>query len=110
MGVHFAGLGGAIVGGITSEAIARVVLIARGRRFLGSPDLAHVLDWPFLGRIALAAALACAPAWTVRLALGRGVRMVVASMAVYGAAYLAFRFLLLKKPRARLVPAPLAVG
>jgi O-antigen/teichoic acid export membrane protein len=100
-GIHLGGLGGAIVGGIVSESVARVVMIGRGRRFLGSPGLHHVLDWPYLGRVALSAALACAPAWVVRLAIPSGLRMVLVSMVVYGAAYLGLRALLLKRPRPR---------
>src|SRR6185437_8131433 len=34
VGIHFWGLRGAIVGSLCSEAIARLVMLARGRRFL----------------------------------------------------------------------------
>jgi O-antigen/teichoic acid export membrane protein len=105
-GIRMGGLGGAIAGGIASESIARAVMIARGRRFLGHPDLAQVLDWESLARIGLAAALATALAWLVRLVLPASLHMVLASIAVYGASYLALRFVLLKKPRVHLEPAP----
>jgi O-antigen/teichoic acid export membrane protein len=107
-GVRVAGLGGAIVGGIVSESIARAVMIARGRRFLGRPSLAQVLDWPTLGRVALAAALAGLPAWSLRLVLTPGIHLVLASMALYGAAYVPLRALLLTKRAGRFQIAPAA--
>ena len=61
-GIHFFGLPGAIAGGITSEAVSRVVMMARARRFL-AVGLAHMVEWPALARTATAAAAACAPAW-----------------------------------------------
>jgi O-antigen/teichoic acid export membrane protein len=103
VGIHVGGLGGAIVGGILSELVSRAVMVVRGRRFLGQPDLRHTLDWTALGRIALAAALACVPAWAMRLVVGGGLRMVLTSMLVYGVAYLTLRLVLLRRP-----PAPLA--
>jgi O-antigen/teichoic acid export membrane protein len=110
LGIHTGGLAGAILGGIASETVARAVMIARGRRFLGQRRLSEILDWARLGRIALASALACFPAWMVRFVMGGGVRMVIASMAVYGATYLASRVVLLNKPRAELSRAPVGAA
>ncbi len=110
LGIQLGGLRGAVVGGLVSESLARVVMLARGRRFLGSPNLTHVLDWPMLSRIAAAAALAVVPAWAVRLMIAPGVRMVVASIAVYGVAYLGLRAALLRNPRERMVSGAAAVG
>ncbi|MCA1664869.1 MAG: polysaccharide biosynthesis C-terminal domain-containing protein [Myxococcales bacterium] len=86
-GIHFFGLPGAIAGGIASEALARVAMMARGRRFLGV-SWAHMLDWAPLARITGAAAAACVPAYAVRLAGLHGVVGVLAAGAVYGAVYL----------------------
>jgi O-antigen/teichoic acid export membrane protein len=107
-GIHTFGLGGAIAGGIVSETIARAVMIARGRRFLGHPNLAHVLDWPYLGRVALAAALACAPAYTLRFVMPSSLHLVLLSMLLYGVAYLTLRYFLLTKPRPRTHGIPVA--
>ncbi|HEX9102013.1 MAG TPA: oligosaccharide flippase family protein, partial [Polyangia bacterium] len=56
-GIHAFGLPGAIGGSIVSEALARVAMMARGRRFLGV-GWARALDWAALGRTAAAAAAA----------------------------------------------------
>jgi O-antigen/teichoic acid export membrane protein len=97
-GMRAFGLAGAMGGAIASEAISRGCLLERGRRFLGC-SLAETLDWPALGRVAAASLGASLPAYAVRLAMPPGAAMIVASMAVYGAAYLGFRFAL--KPKAR---------
>jgi O-antigen/teichoic acid export membrane protein len=86
-GIHFFGLEGAIGGGIASEALARVAMMARGRRFLGV-SWAQMLDWAPLLRTGGAAAVACVPAYAVRLAGLHGAVGVVAAGAVYGAVYL----------------------
>jgi O-antigen/teichoic acid export membrane protein len=89
-GIRVAGLPGAIVGGIVSEALARAGMLLRGRRFLGA-SMAELLDWTTLGRVALAAVLACLPALVVlRLPLPAPMRLLVGGVA-YGAAYLLLR-------------------
>jgi O-antigen/teichoic acid export membrane protein len=98
LGIHHGGLAGAIVGNLVAEALARVGLLLRGRRFLAGP----LVDWAALGRVALAAALACVPACAVRVSGAHGLRLVLPSMAVYGIAY----FML----RAALLPIPLGGG
>jgi O-antigen/teichoic acid export membrane protein len=85
-GIKLFGLPGAIAGGIASEAFSRVVMLARGRRFLGV-GWAHLFDWAALGRTASAAAAACVPAYGVRL-VQHGVVGVLAGALVYGATYL----------------------
>jgi O-antigen/teichoic acid export membrane protein len=86
-GIRLFGLPGAIVGGITSEALARVGLMLRGRRFLGA-SLANVVDWSALGRTATAAAGACVPAYALRfVGLGRGAGVLVAGV-IYCVGYL----------------------
>jgi O-antigen/teichoic acid export membrane protein len=94
-GIRLFGLPGAIVGGVTAEALARVGMLARGRRFL-DVSWSRLADWSGLGRTAVAAAVACAPAWVVRAWLGHfaGMVGVVAGAAVYGATYLAILFML----------------
>jgi hypothetical protein len=89
-GIHLFGLAGAIAGDVASEALSRVVLLARGRRFLALSGRA-ILDGPALARIAAAAALACAPAWAVRRLLGEGAPTVIAAAVTYAASYLALR-------------------
>lgn len=89
-GIALGGLRGAILGGLASEALARVVMLWRGRRFLDErARLWALVDRRGLGRIAAAAALACLPAWAVRLLVPRGPQMVVAAVLVYGLTYLA---------------------
>jgi O-antigen/teichoic acid export membrane protein len=93
-GMHVFGLPGAIAGGIASEAVARVVMLLRGRRFIdgdGDGGAGALVDAASLGRIAAAAALACAPTAALRWVLPPGVSLVLASVAVYGLAYLALR-------------------
>jgi O-antigen/teichoic acid export membrane protein len=77
-GIKWFGLSGAIGGGILSEGLARVGMLLRGRRFLGVAGR-EILDWNVLGKLAMAALLACVPAgviaqapWpvAVRLTLG----------------------------------------
>ncbi|HEY7956472.1 MAG TPA: oligosaccharide flippase family protein [Polyangia bacterium] len=107
-GIHFWGLRGAIVGSLVSEALARLVMLARGRRFLlpRGGKLSAMLDGAALFRVALASALACVPAWAVKRAFAAPVESVLLSALTYGAFYLGLRQLL--KPRARLHPADLA--
>src|SRR5439155_7208521 len=90
-GIHFFGLSGAIAGGVTSEALARIGMMARGRRFLGV-STARMCDWAALGRTGVAAAFACAPAYAVRYAGAHGLGGVVVAGAVYGATYLGILF------------------
>ena len=92
-GIHAFGLPGAIVGGIISEAVARVVMLARGRRFL-EVSWAHVLDWGNLLRTTTAAVVACAPALGLRMVVDRGVAGVLAGAVAYGATYLGVSFVL----------------
>ncbi|MCU1278666.1 MAG: rane protein [bacterium] len=92
-GIHFFGLSGAIGGGIVSEALARVFMMARGRRFLGV-TWTHIVDLGGLGRTTAAAAGACAPAYAVRAIGLHGAVGVLAAGAVYGATYLALAFAL----------------
>ena len=94
-GIHFFGLAGAIGGSIATEAFSRACMITRGCRHLGLPVRA-VFDPGTLGRIAISAAIAAAAAWPVRLVFHRMPQM-LASMAVYGAAYVLCQALL--KPR-----------
>jgi O-antigen/teichoic acid export membrane protein len=98
-GIHLGGLPGAIVGGFTSESLARVVMLWRGRRFLGNPPWTGALDWGTLWRIAACAGLAAAPAWAVRLVLPASLRMILVSMAVYATCYAGLRVVLLRRPR-----------
>jgi O-antigen/teichoic acid export membrane protein len=100
-GIHVAGLPGAICGGIVSEALARAGMLWRGRRFLGVP-MAELLDWPTLGRVAVAAALACLPAALMARAPLAPLARVFAGGLAYTAAYLGLRAWLL---RARAVTA-----
>ena len=90
-GIHAFGLPGAIVGGIISEAVARVVMLARGRRFL-EVSWAGLLDWGNLLRITAAAAVACVPAFGLRVAVAHGVVGVLAGAVAYGATYLGLSF------------------
>ena len=94
-GIHFFGLAGAIGGSIATEAFSRACMITRGCRHLGLPVRA-VFDPGMLVRIAISAAIAAAAAWPVRLVFHR-MPMMLASMAIYGAAYVLCRALL--KPR-----------
>ncbi len=86
-GIHAFGLPGAIVGGVVSEALARVGMMARGRRFL-DVSWARMCDWPALVRTGAAAGCACAPAWAVRHLGLHGVVGVVVAGTVYLAVYL----------------------
>jgi O-antigen/teichoic acid export membrane protein len=107
-GIHFFGLQGAIGGGIVSEALARVAMMARGRRFL-DVGWSHMLDWGGLGRTTAAAALACVPAYAVRLLGLHGVVGVLAAGAVYGATYLGLTFALARLFRSS-APQPIGDG
>jgi O-antigen/teichoic acid export membrane protein len=103
-GIRWFGLPGALGGAIVSEAVSRVCLLARGRRFLGA-SFGELLDWPALARVAVASAGASLPAFAVRFAIAPGAAMIVASAAVYGVAYLALRVALKPKPRTLAEPA-----
>jgi O-antigen/teichoic acid export membrane protein len=99
-GIHAFGLPGAIAGGLTAEVLARAALLVRGRRFIGV-GLTRAVDWAAMGRTALAATLACAPAYAIeRLPLGR-VTSVLAAGAGYGVAYLALLFAIRRRAPAR---------
>lgn len=65
-GIHLFGLVGAILGGVVSEALARVGMLLRGRHFLAVAPT-RLVDWTQLSRTALAALGACLPAWGARL-------------------------------------------
>jgi O-antigen/teichoic acid export membrane protein len=97
-GIKSFGLPGAIAGGITSEALARVFMMARGRRFL-EVTWARLCDWSALTRTTVAAAAACAPAYAVRFVGLRGASAVVVGGLVYGASYLALTFTLSRLSR-----------
>jgi O-antigen/teichoic acid export membrane protein len=86
-GIHSFGLPGAIAGGIASEALARVGMMARGRRFL-DVSWTRMCDWGGLGRTTAAAAGACVPAYAARLIGPHGIIGVVAAGAIYSASYL----------------------
>jgi len=101
-GIHFFGLAGAIGGSIATEAFSRVCLLTRGCRHLGL-GVRAAFDPGGLVRIAVSAAIAAAAAWPLRLFLHR-MPMVLASVAVYGAAYVLCCSLF--KPRR---PAPASV-
>ena len=103
-GIWLFGLPGALGGAIVSEALSRACLMLRGRRFLGVA-FGELLDWPSLARIATASVGASLPAYAVRFAVAPGAVMIVASVAVYGAAYLALRAALKPKPRTACVTA-----
>ena len=92
-GIRLFGLPGAIGGGVAAEAIARVGMLARGRRFLGV-SWGGLVEWNALGRTAVAAAVACAPAWVVRAWVDHRMVGVVAGAAIYGATYLCILFTL----------------
>lgn len=90
LGIRLAGLPGAICGGIFSEALARAGMLWRGCRFLGV-EMAEVLDWTRLSRVALAAVLACLPAALLaRADLSVPMRLVVGGVS-YAGSYLALR-------------------
>jgi O-antigen/teichoic acid export membrane protein len=84
LGIHLFGLAGAIGGTLASESLFRFAMLWRARRFLGNEAL---LDLPALGRIVVASALPCVPAWVVHRMVP-GLPGVLASMATYGIAYL----------------------
>ena len=92
-GIHFFGLFGAIGGGIISEALARVAMIARGRRFLGV-GWSRVIDFAALARTGGAAVAACVPAYGVRVVVEHGIAGVLVAAMVYGATYLGLTFVL----------------
>jgi O-antigen/teichoic acid export membrane protein len=95
-GLRWGGLGGAIAGGVVSEAISRIVMAARGRSLLGV-TLARTLD-PALARVALASVVAALPALGVRLVV-HGRAGLGAGIAAYGATYLALRLGVGLRPR-----------
>jgi O-antigen/teichoic acid export membrane protein len=91
-GIHFFGLAGAIVGSLVTEGLSRVCMLARGCRRLGV-GMRSMVEWPVLLRIAASAAIAAAAAWPLRFFLHRA-PLVLASVAIYGAAYFLCRYLL----------------
>ncbi|MDB4971265.1 MAG: putative Polysaccharide biosynthesis protein [Myxococcales bacterium] len=94
-GIHWFGLPGAIAGGILSEGLARVGMLARGKRFLGV-SAARMCDWAALARTAMAAAVACLPAYGVRFIGLHGMAAVVVGALVYGAVYLGITFAMMR--------------
>jgi O-antigen/teichoic acid export membrane protein len=94
-GIGLAGLPGAIVGGIASEALARVCMLWRGRRFL-QVELVEILDWATLSRVALAAIAACIPASILVHAIASIPARLVAGGVTYAGFYLALRMWLLR--------------
>jgi O-antigen/teichoic acid export membrane protein len=94
LGIRLGGLGGAIAGGIVSEALARAGMLARGRRFLGGGEL---LDRVTLTRIGLAALLACVPGGVIaRAPYPVPVRLTVGAIS-YAAVYFVLRARLLAR-------------
>ncbi len=92
-GIHSFGLPGAIAGGILSEALARVGMLARGRRFL-AVTWSRLCDWAALGRTTAAAVAACAPAYAVRTLVDHGIVGVLLGALAYGTTYLGLVFAL----------------
>jgi O-antigen/teichoic acid export membrane protein len=91
-GIHFFGLAGAIVGSLVTEGLSRACMLARGCRRL-EVGMRTMVEWPALLRIAVSSAIAAAAAWPLRFFLGRA-PLVLASVAVYGAAYFVCRNLI----------------
>jgi O-antigen/teichoic acid export membrane protein len=92
-GIHLFGVQGAIGAGIVSELLARVMLLARGRRYL-QVGVRHLVDWRALARIAASAGLAVLPTLALRFVLPGGPRLLIASVLLYSAAYFTVRALL----------------
>jgi O-antigen/teichoic acid export membrane protein len=100
-GIATFGLPGAIVGGIISETLARIGLMARGRRFLKA-TWSDALDWTMIWRIGSAAGVAVIPAYATKRMLGEGsLASVVIGGVVYCVVYFGARMQLLRKHEAR---------
>lgn len=108
-GIKLFGLQGAIVGGVVSEALARVGMLARGRRFLGV-SMAHMIDWSALLRTVGAALGAAVPAYAVRLLPLKPVLGVVLGGVVYVGAYVGLTVLLQRRAAPKAATAPVAVA
>jgi O-antigen/teichoic acid export membrane protein len=101
MGIRLFGLRGAIAGGIASEALARVGMLARGCRFLEVP-LGRVVDLAALGRTGLAATIALVPTYVLeQLSSARSIVSVLLAGVLYASAYLAVRFALARRAALR---------
>lgn len=87
LGMRWFGMGGAIVGGIASEAIARLVFLARGRHFLAA-SWSEVLHVEAVASTAAACGLASAAAWLSTRLLERPIPRVLLSAITFGCAYL----------------------
>ena len=90
-------LAGAMIGGIISEAISRVVMAAAGRSLLGA-KLARALD-PALWRVAVASVLAALPGWAAQH-LFTGKLSLLAGGGAYAVAYVGL-LLVLRQARKR---------
>ena len=88
VGMRFFAMGGAIVGTIASEAIARAVFLARGRRFLAA-TWREVLHLDAIGTIAAACAIASAAAWASSRLFERPIARVCLPAMLFVGAYLA---------------------
>lgn len=103
-GIKLFGLSGAIVGGIASETLARLLMLARGRRFLNVP-MAGMIDYGSLARTALSALAACGPAIGMRYILPQhSLASVMMAGAIYAATYFAIRLILARRSRLRMTP------
>ena len=100
-------LAGAILGGIISEAISRVVMAAAGRSLLGAP-LARALD-PALWRVAVAAVAAALPGWAAQH-FATGKLALVLGGGAYGVAYVALTLVLRQAKRRGAAPVMAAVA
>jgi O-antigen/teichoic acid export membrane protein len=98
-GIHLFGLPGAIAGGIASEALARVFMLTRARRFLGV-GVGHMVDWAALVRTGTAAAAACVPGWAVHHLPLRPIPSLLLAGIVYIGAYLGLLNLLRRRAAA----------
>ena len=97
-GVHFFGVLGAVLGGLTSETLSSMIMLLRGRRFFGGP-LRDLFHWPQLGRTTGAALIAALPTVAVRLVLKPGFAFLGVSIAIYAASYLGTMWLLQRRAR-----------
>ncbi|HEX6836010.1 MAG TPA: lipopolysaccharide biosynthesis protein [Polyangia bacterium] len=105
LGIKLFGLGGAIVAGVISEAVARAGMALRARHFLQIP-MRRICDWRSLFATAMAAVTAAGPAIALRhLPLAALPRIAIAGVAyasIYAGILIALRY------RNRYVPAGVA--
>lgn len=104
-GIHFFGLQGAVAGAVASEVLARGLMLARGRKFLGV-SFVGTCDWAALGRTAAAATAAGAPAYAMHRLPLHPLPSVLLSGLVYGAGYLALLQIMRKRVGASVVATP----